>query len=168
MALIVANARVDEDDYLWLNGFDVDGARNMSEKIRWILKDARRRHQQPDDYEQAFKQAASLIEPTVRRVRALENAERIHSDLVIRVLEWLPDVLAQVNSAIADNADAKALAEMEADLADRVFRLFEAIMQMGVTSRCPCYDSGAVANRLEPILDYAQIILNARNNKKES
>jgi hypothetical protein len=68
---------------------------------------------------------------------------------------------------VDDHATEK-LHLLEQGLADRVFGLIESVLQMGITKRCPCYDTDTISQRVEPILELAQVIKSTSiRNKKE-
>ncbi len=50
------------------------------------------------------------------------------------------------------------LEQYEKGLANRMFSLFESLMQMGVGTKRPCYDPEILVEKIEPILALAKII----------
>jgi hypothetical protein len=50
------------------------------------------------------------------------------------------------------------LLDLEKGITDRIFRLIESVMQMGVTQQCPCYNPSAINQRIAPVLELAQVI----------
>jgi hypothetical protein len=59
------------------------------------------------------------------------------------------------------------MASLEEDVADRVFRLIESVMQLGVTRNSRCYDQALITDRIVPILDLARVVDATRANFKE-
>jgi len=117
--------------------------------------------------------AQQLLEPVSGQTRQRELETRTHSELVSRVIEWLPDAMGFIVSSSAMLAEGEAsteLVNLEHGLADRVFLLMESVLQMGVTRRCPCYDTAAILTRVEPILDLARVIdsMQAAQQEKRS
>jgi hypothetical protein len=102
-----------------------------------------------------------MMAPVVTRVRQVELAEKTHSELLTRTFEWLPEMVAYILAAPpAETASwpVEQLAEYEQGLAERLFRLVTALLQLGVTPGCPCYNPDAVARHLAPVLDLADVI----------
>lgn len=158
---VTISARIAQEDAEFLAGYKVPGAVTPSDKLRAILAEARAHQQRKKDFRGSIDLFQEMLAPVTAQIREQELQNNIHSELVIRMLEWLPDTMAYVlasETRLNDNSDKQVLGEIETALADRVFRLFESVMQMGVTRRCPCYDSNAVASRMEPILDIARLI----------
>jgi len=167
--MVTIGARVPHEDAEFISQLKIDGATTPSDKVRAIIAEARRRHQGSHDYNVCFDLANNMLSAFTAKTRQLEMEHNIHSEMVTRTLDWLPDMMAYVmssNQKLADS-NAEALSSVEQGVADRVFRLMESVMQMGVTQRCPCYNKNAVLDRIEPVLDLARVITSARAYTEE-
>jgi hypothetical protein len=167
--MVTIGARVPQEDAEFIAQLKIEGATTPSDKVRAIIAEARRRQQGSHDYQVSFDMTSSMLASVTAKTRQLEMEHSIHSEIVMRTLEWLPDMMAYVlssNQKLVDG-NAKALTSVEQGIADRVFRLMESVLQMGVTQRCPCYNKNAVMNRVEPVLDLARVIERARVSKEE-
>jgi len=155
------SARIAHEDAEFLSQLKVPGAKTPSDKLRAILADARRRSAQQKDYRGIFQLLQETLSPIVEQIRQAELTHGIHSELVTRTLDWLPDAVAFTVAGIAGGNTAPSeeqLRELEQGLGDRVFRLMESVLHMGVTRSCPCYDGRTVRERIDPILQLAQVI----------
>lgn len=162
------SARISDDDADFLARLAVPGAITPSDKLRAIITDARRRQEGFTDYAGCLAMLQEMLAPTVRRIRETNNRENVHSDLLSRLADWLPETMAWfVTGAPPAKAkdDAPRLEALEAGLADRVVALLESFLRLGVTSQAPCYDKTAVARRLGPVLELAGIIKNNTSNQ---
>lgn len=158
---VTISARIAQEDAEFLAGYKVSGAVTPSDKLRAILAEARARQQRMKDFRGSIDLFQEMLAPVTAQIRERELQNNIHSELITRMLEWLPDIMAYVQASEAklnQNTDKQVLIDIETAVADRVFRLIESVMQMGVTRRCPCYNSKAVSSRMEPILDIAKVI----------
>jgi hypothetical protein len=160
MKSVPISVRLSPDDAEFLAGLDVEGASTPSDKLRALIVEAKQRRHGTEDYFSALKLAEDLLAPTLRALRTSEHAQGVHSELVSRFAEWLPECVAFL---IAAKAGEKAfgreqLTEIERGLADRAFLLTQSVLQMGVTGSSPCYDPAVVSHRLKPVLDLARII----------
>ena len=158
---ITISARIAQEDAEFLAKYKVSGAVTPSDKLRAILAEARGRHQRLKDFRGSIDMFQEMLAPVTAQIRELELKNHMHSELITRILEWLPDMMAYVVASEArlnQSTDKQGLMDIEEALADRVFRLIESVMQMGITRRCPCYKSNAISSRMEPILDIAQVI----------
>lgn len=165
---IPLSVRITPEDAEFIAGLEVQGATTPSEKVRAVLSEARQRDTDFRDYRGCLSMAQELLAPSLRRVREAERELGVHSELVSKVGEWLPEVLAfMITSHAVDHGDqqgapAKAF---EAGVADRIFRLIEAVMRMGVTETCQGYDKSVVSSRLGPVLELAGV---ARSHRYQS
>jgi hypothetical protein len=143
-----------------LAGLDVESASTPSDKLRALIVEAKQRRHGTEDYAGALKLAEDLLAPTLRALRTSEHAHGLHSQLLSRFAEWLPECVAFLIAAKAGQTDfsAEELTEIERGLADRAFLLMQSVLQMGVTGSRPCYDPAVVSRRLKPVLDLAKII----------
>ena len=155
------SVRISDDDADFLARLVVPGAITPSDKLRAIITETRRRQEGSSDYAGCLAMLQEMLAPTLRRVRELNNRENTQSELLSRLADWLPEAMAWfVTGAPPSKAkdDAPRLEALEAGLADRVAALLEAFLRLGVTSQAPCYDKSAVARRLGPVLELAEII----------
>ena len=91
---VTLSARIPQEDAVFISQLKINGAKTPSDKLRAILGEARRRHESLHDYRGCMEMVQGLITPVSAQTRALELNERIHSELVSRVFEWLPDMMA--------------------------------------------------------------------------
>ena len=49
-----------------------------------------------------------------------------------------------------------------------MFVLMQSVLQMGVTRHAPCYDASVVDERLDPVLDLANVITATRTTAKNA
>jgi len=158
---VTISARISQEDAQFLSQYKVEGAVTPSDKLRAILTQAREQQQRRKDFRGSINLFNEMLEPVDAQIRELEMQHHIHSELITRILEWLPDMMAFVissESSLDKNAEKQQLEQIEEGAADRMFRLIESVMQMGVTQRCACYNGNAILSRVEPILDLARVI----------
>lgn len=155
------SARISSEDAAFLSKLVVNGARTPSDKLRAIISEARKRSLSRQDYSGCYKMIQDLAAPMNETIRKHELKNNIHSELVTRFIEWLPDLVAYAMSSVPKDETpdaATALVEYEQGLADRIFRFFESATQMGVTGKSPCYNHEIIRTKLGPILNLTTII----------
>ncbi len=160
---VTISARISREDALFLSQYEAEGAVTPSDKLRAIIADAREWHSKSKDYRGSISVFQNMLAPVDADIRELELRHHIHSELLTRILEWLPDMMAVIiasETKLNKSGEKGQLEEIEEGVADRVFRLIESIMQMGITQRCPCYNSNTISRRIDPVLDLARIISN--------
>jgi hypothetical protein len=158
---ITISARISHEDAEFLSRLEINGAATPSDKLRALIAEARKRKEQPRDYGGCLAMVQEWVAPVVTQVRQAELEEKVHSELLTRTFEWLPEMVAYLLAAPPAQGGkwpADQLAEYEQGLADRLFRLITALLQLGVTMQCPCYRPDAVARRIAPVLDLTDVI----------
>ncbi len=165
--------RVSHEDAEFISQLKIEGAKTPSDKMRAIIAEARRRELGIHDFKTSLELTHNILDPVYSRIREAELDNEMHSELLTRTIEWLPEILAYIISRQDDldskNESKKALNETEKGVADRVFRFMESTMQMGVTKRSPCYNTNTVLERVEPVLELSQIVertFNSWNKEK--
>lgn len=166
---VALSARLPADDAAFLKDWQVDGADTPSEKLRRVVHDARGRAMAATDYRGALRMANELLGPSLEYVRASELDSGQHSELMAKITEWLPEMVAYVYSAQAlSNGDPDSgLRRLEGGVAMRVTTLMQAVLQMGVTQQAPLYDPTLLDDRLNGVLDTAQVVRKARRTAQK-
>ena len=158
------SVRVSADEAEFLARLRIDEATTPSEKLRALLRNERRRHEGYRDYRRVLRLTQETLAPALARVQSAENREDKHSEFVHLVADWLPDTIATFLTGMADRErdSTEALTELERRLADRVFRLSESTLRLGVTRAAQALDPGVVSTRMDPLLELVDVI---RNNQ---
>lgn len=159
------SVRMSADDMAMLSALNIPDAVTPSEKIRHLVRSAHRQQKGRSDYAQALRVEEERIAPLLHRVRALESSHRIHSELLVHLLGWLPDMMATAISSLAkfekEDGVEKAtdnLAKTEAAVAERIFGLMLTVLQYSLTPKTHCYREEAVSERLPEILEIARLL----------
>lgn len=159
------SVRMSADDIAKLSALKIQDAVTPSEKIRRLVRSAHRQQQGHSDYAEALQVEEERIAPLLHRVRALESSHRIHSELLVHLLGWLPDMTATAMASLAvfektDGVEKVAgnLAKTEAAVAERVFGLMLTVLQYSLTPKTHCYREDAITGRLPEILEIARLL----------
>lgn len=158
---VTISARIPHEDAEFISQLEINGAITPSDKLRALIDEARQRQESQRDYRGCMKLIQELIIPVSNYVREQEHKHHVHSEVVTRMLDWLPDALAFIMSSVTAAEpidDGKLLRNLEDGITDRVFRLMESILQLSVTERCPCYSDTAIKERIGPILNLTRVI----------
>lgn len=161
------SARISVEDAEFLASLRIEGATTPSEKIRGLIADAKRRRAASSDYRSALTLLEASLGPSIRALREAEHAEGMHSEFVLGFAEWLPEAVAFFASGVStlgDKERRKALEALEKGFADRVFRLLDLTLRLGVTPEFPGYSPSLVSDRLDRVLSLVDVI---RSNQQE-
>lgn len=160
---IQISTRINQKDADFLAGLSIEGALTPSDKLRALIDEARRRREGVHEYGAGLKHTRELVGPALDRTLQIETQGLPHSELIPLVGEWLAESMAYLISGIPedgpfDDAEEAQLREVERGLAERVFRLLQQVLRLGVTKDAPCYDSGLVARSLSPALELLEVL----------
>ncbi len=152
--------RLTDEEAEFLAGFKAENAATPSDKLRAIIDDARRRKLGTEDYAGSLKLIQDMMAPTTRIIRSSENTHRLHSELVTRLSEWVPECMAYLIASNGNRTELEPseLLEVENALSDRVFVLIQSVLQLAVTRRAPLYEGSVLRDGVEPVLELATVI----------
>ncbi|GAB6093805.1 hypothetical protein JCM14469_00570 [Desulfatiferula olefinivorans] len=163
------SVRISHEDAEFLSRLTIGGAGTPSDKLRAIIREQRQRQSTTTDYPGCFQTIQTLMAPVIEAVRQAENEQGIHSELIFRAFDWFPDLIACVMSSLPESPNAPAaadLGELEKNVAERLFRIMESVLQMGTNRWNHCYNPQQMEKRSRPLLDLAALVrqLEDRNN----
>jgi hypothetical protein len=161
---IPLSVRVSDEDAEFLAGLQIDGALTPSEKLRALISRARAEANEGRDFEAALARLRAQLEPTAQRLRARELDSRQRSQLIHEVLQTLPDLAAflMAGPVPATRSRGEDLVAFEQGVGDRVFRLIEAVLRLGVTEKAHCYNPDVVTQGATGALELSRVILSRR------
>jgi hypothetical protein len=142
----------------FLSGLKVDGATTLSEKLRWIIESARQREDGAGDPTSQRELVEEILRPTLQRWRSAEVREGKSSALLRAFSDWLIEATVFVAVAQKAERDDQFLQSFEAGAADRMARLAEEFLRLGVTKSAPCYGPSVVRDRISPLIELARIV----------
>lgn len=158
---VTISARISAEDAEFISRLTIDDAKTPSDKLRAIIAKAKEHNTRQKDYAGSLSDIQELIQPVVREIRKTEVENQIHSELLVRLAEWIPDTVAFLISSILEKNEPKTNEEMiqiEQGVADRLVRLMESVLQLAITGRCACYDPEIMNQNIDSILELCQII----------
>lgn len=150
-------ATPEEADFL--AQLQADGAVTFSNKLRWLIESARLRQAGSADAAHLRDLIEEPLQQALHRWRNAEAESGQSSALLRAFTEWLVEAatyfaMAGKNTAAGD----RFLLDLEAGAADRVARLAEDFLRLGVTTNAPCYSPSVVRDRAGPVIELAHII----------
>lgn len=160
---IPLSLRISDDDAAFLAALQVPGATTPSEKLRSLLREARRRKAGAEDYPNCLALLRDMTEPARQRVRRMERERKVYSELTGKLYDWLPEILATliVFRPQAED-DLEQVRDFERDVAEKVLVLMEATLRLGLTRESRCYDPALIADRLDGVLELADLLARKR------
>lgn len=114
-------------------------------------------HMQTRDYGVALNAMEQFFQTAKHTVLYAEKQYGVHSHILARVFELLPDLGATLAADLSADADLETLKRYEQEAMWRIVRLTDGILQLAVTGKGAAYDDGVLA-QLENTLKLAQIV----------
>ena len=111
---IPVSVRITQEDADFIAELKIEGANTPSEKIRELLKQARLAHTQTRDYESALTAQEQFFQTARRNVLNAEKQAGVHSHIVARLFEQLPDLAATLAADLPEEAAQPDLQKYEA------------------------------------------------------
>jgi hypothetical protein len=156
------SVRMTPEEMSMLSELHLDDAVTPSDKIRRLVKWAHRQQQSRSSYAEALDVAEEQLSPTMRRLRHHDAEHHVHSDLLLQLLAWLPDIFALAGTALQNDAaradGKKAAVTLENDVAERIFSLLLGVLKMGLTPTAHCYQSSHLTDRLPAVLELCRLL----------
>lgn len=170
MKSVQIGARISHEDAEFLSQLEVDGAKTPSDKLRAIIEEARFRRQRDTDFLGCYKEMVEQLAPALETIKKMEFEAGVHSEVMARVSQWMPDFYAFFLSTIlVGNGDITPnLEKIEEGVTSRIFLLFQAILQMGISQQCPCYNPNLISDHLQAVSELAEVAFPKRLPKGDS
>jgi len=164
---IPISVRVSHEDAAFIANLQIDDALTPSDKIRSIIKEAKKQSERTVNYEGCLKIARDTLKELTQKIKASEMEQKQHSELVNAFTDWVGESFAYMAAAKNEIDEEKIeLKELEEGISQRVFRLFEVVARLGVTSKAPCYDDAIITKGFVPLVELIDLI-NQRIEKEK-
>jgi hypothetical protein len=163
--MVPISARISEQDLTFLAELNISDCTTPSEKIRALVAEARERRMGGSDYRSSLIMHQDSLRELVSLIRERENREQVHSEFLLYLLDWLPELNACVTTSqqpIAEDPQHVELARLEDAAAERVFRLLRSFLQMGFGDANQSYNSRTFSGRIGALVG----LINALSNKE--
>lgn len=154
---IPISVRISQEDADFIANLNLEGANTPSDKIRELLKEARLAHTSSLDYQSALVKCENFIQTAKHDVLIREKQLGIHSPILARAFELVPDLMATLATKLPEETDITTLKQYERELMWRLVRLMDGILQLAITGKAAAYDDN-VLDELANTLTLAQII----------
>lgn len=130
------SARISVDDAEFISQLQYDGAYTPSDKLRALLVEVRRQRQQGANYADNLAVVQEWFSRLKRQWLVREQELGAHSELMIRTLDLVPELLAQIQTATAEKTDVKLseFQQQEQAVAQVVLRLSELILPLALSA----------------------------------
>ncbi len=167
MKKIQIGARINAEDAEFLNLLEINGAKTPSDKIRAIIEEARLRSEYAQEFTGAYRMIQEQITPLVEKIKKAEFERGIHSVLLARILEWMPDFYAYCLCSLPEEINSEEdLANYEKGAIGRIARLFESLLHQELSSQSTSYSDGVFRNHISAISEIIKLIEQSSQKKE--
>lgn len=148
------SGRVAEEDFQFLMSFPISGKVTASEKLRYVVSFFRSYHESLETFEDSLTELNRLLEPTKKAVKRAELEEQVSSELLDRLMQVLPEMLALlVTSRVSreDSSQLEQLLQIEERMFKNLMGLLEGVLRFGLTRQSPTYNPNLLKDRMNVI-----------------
>ena len=158
------SVRLPQQDAEYIASLKAGDAVTMSEKVRHLVGEARRLADEGKSFEGVIKNTADVLAPLGTALDGLENDSGETSQFLRALLEWLPGLLATLESVDFANKTpiVEQLSNMEDDAAKRTQRFLDQLARLAVTTEAPCLNKQIMRRTLQPLTELIELQL--KNN----
>ena len=103
---IPLSVRISQDDAAFLADLTIAGVTTPSDKLRELIRQARQRHVGFGNYATCLAFHQEMMAPFIRGLREAENVSGQHSELLVQMSDWLPEMAAYLISGLPSPAAA--------------------------------------------------------------
>ena len=168
MKRIQIGARISTEDAEFLNLLEINGANTPSDKLRAIIKEARLQREYSQDFTGSYKMIQEQVTPLTERIKNAEFEENIHSELLARILEWLPEFYAYCLCSLPEVIESEnELSTYEKGAVDRVLRLFESLLHQELSTQSNSYSPNILKDHVASLAGFIKIIDRTTREKEE-
>ena len=140
--------RLTDAEQTFLANLKIPGATTISDKIRKLIAERSRMEEADRDFGAALAMANSLLAPLSTAVKTAENETGVHSQLVRRLIDWAPELLATLLTESVDETASEAeLRNFERVLSQQFVRALDMALQIYVARDTSLYDPEAFGPR---------------------
>lgn len=150
------SVRLSREDAAYIASLDTDDALTMSEKVRFLVGQARLAAARGESFEGVVEQTEDTLAPLKQALDKIEQEDDKRSGLLRALIFSLPRILAELEAADVDGDPplVDSLAMLEQSAARRVRDLLDQLARLGVTETAPCLDPSIVRTTIaEPLVE---------------
>lgn len=154
------SARISVEDAEFISNLEFDCAHTPSDKLRALLAETRRRYQGYRDYGQNLAHMQEWLGQIKRQLLTRQQQLNQRHDVVLCVLDALPDLLATLQT-MAANCDALNVRELrltEQQTLQKICRLNELLLPLAITAEAESGIREGLFKLAQMVSDYSVAI----------
>ena len=152
------SVRVSDDDAVFLAELEIEDAVTPSEKLRALLHEAQRRHAGLRDASEGGLLLRDTANPARRTVRRLEGRLGQKSDLILKLYERVPDIMARLIAGPDEKDNAGNLEVFEKELTDQICVLLKDFITVGLSSPVRVYSEESFNAEMKQVIELVELV----------
>ncbi len=168
MKTIPLSVRITHEDAEFIAKLDIDGAKTPSDKIRAILKDKRNSDLSGNDYSEVLTNIENYLLPISRQIKQVQHDENTYSQVIEPIRDSIADLLAYFISSGKNVENILDCQEFENELMERVSRLFERTIHLGIIQSTNNTRKNIFRNKLNSYIQLLRLLDNETKLIKET
>ena len=154
------SVRLSREDAAYIASLKAVDAVTMSEKVRYLVSQARIEAERGETFEGVVEQTEDTLAPLKQALDFLEQEQGQRSALLRSLIVALPRILAELEAADVDGDPPvfESLRDLEASVATRIRDLLDQFARLSVTREAPCLDPSIMRKTTEPLMELLEII----------
>ncbi len=161
------SVRVSDEDALFLANLEISDAVTPSEKLRALLHEAQRRYIALENASEGGLLLRDMATPALRRVRRQENKAKQKSDLVLKLYERVPDIMARLIAGPDTQNKTDDIVNFEKELTDQICVLLKDFVALGLTSPVRVYTEDNFKQEMNPVIELVELLRHHQKIKKD-
>ncbi|MCK0068080.1 hypothetical protein [Kordiimonas laminariae] len=147
------SVRLPQADAEYIAGLKAGDAVTMSEKVRFLVGEARRYAEEGKSFEGLVKQQHGMLEPLEDAIAKQEGETGETSALLKALIQYIPTLVASLEAVeFNGNIDLKAtLSNVEAEAANLTKAFLDQLARLAVTEEAPCMNPSVARDIIEPL-----------------
>ncbi len=160
------SVRVSDDDALFLAKLEIDDAVTPSEKLRALLHEAQRRHAGLQDASEGGLLLRDTANPARRVVRRLEGKLGQKSDLILKLYERVPDIMARLIAGPEEKDNPETLQAFEKELTDQICVLLKDFITIGLSTPARVYSEENFNAEMKQVTNLVELVRRHQDIRK--
>ena len=168
MKTIPLSVRISHEDAEFIANLNIDGAKTPSDKLRAILREKRKSNLIGNDYSEVLTNIENYLLPISRQIKEVQHKENTFSQVIEPIRDSIADLLAYFISSGKKIDNTLGCQEFENELMERVSRLFERTIHLGIIQSTNTTRKNVFRNKLNTYIQLLRLLDNETKLMKET
>ena len=107
-----------------------------------------------------------MVTPARRVIRRLESKAGQRSDLILKLYERVPDIMAKLIAGLGEQSEPEQLASFEKELTDQLAVLLKDFIMVGLSSPARVYAEETYRAELKPVIELVEFMRSFASTKE--